>query len=181
MCSAATRHRNTTKLIKRSHPYYTDICTVCLFLYLKLVFGRFFGNRSYCYYCLEKYPQALEDAERSIQLAPDWPKGHFRQGSALMGMKVGKRLLCWHMAHHYKNICRLDLSCVAFSVLKRYSEAEKAMEQVLKLDKDCEEAVTDLFDCKMLQLMVHNWLQGSFLWSRLAVDINNHTSSDYYC
>ncbi|XP_029927179.1 stress-induced-phosphoprotein 1 isoform X2 [Myripristis murdjan] len=83
---------------------------------------RFFGNRSYCYSCLEQYPQALADAERSIQLAPDWPKGHFRKGSALMGMK-------------------------------RYSEAEKAMEQVLKLDKDCEEAVNDLFNCKVLQLM----------------------------
>ncbi|XP_068578521.1 uncharacterized protein zgc:123010 isoform X2 [Cebidichthys violaceus] len=83
---------------------------------------RFFGNRSYCYYCLEQYPQALADAERSIQLAPDWPKGHFRKGSALMGMK-------------------------------RYSEAEKAMEQVLKFDKDCEEAVNDLFNCKVLQLM----------------------------
>ncbi|XP_042358747.1 tetratricopeptide repeat protein 31 [Plectropomus leopardus] len=83
---------------------------------------RFFGNRSYCYYCLEQYPQALADAERSIQLAPDWPKGYFRKGSALMGMK-------------------------------RYSEAERAMEQVLKLDKDCEEAVNDLFNCKVLQLM----------------------------
>ncbi|KAK5854017.1 hypothetical protein PBY51_015121 [Eleginops maclovinus] len=83
---------------------------------------RFFGNRSYCYYCLEQYPQALADAERSIQLASDWPKGYFRKGSALMGMK-------------------------------RYSEAEKAMEQVLKLDKDCEEAVNDLFNCKVLQLM----------------------------
>ncbi|XP_074501923.1 uncharacterized protein LOC141773779 isoform X2 [Sebastes fasciatus] len=83
---------------------------------------RFFGNRSYCYYCLEQHPQALADAERSIQLAPDWPKGHFRKGSALMGMK-------------------------------RYSEAERAMEQVLKLDKDCEEAVNDLFNCKVLQLM----------------------------
>uniref|UniRef100_A0A3Q4HZL5 Zgc:123010 n=1 Tax=Neolamprologus brichardi TaxID=32507 RepID=A0A3Q4HZL5_NEOBR len=83
---------------------------------------RFFGNRSYCYYCLEQYPQALADAERSIQLAPDWPKGYFRKGSALMGMK-------------------------------RYSEAEKAMEQVLKLDKDCEEAVNNLFNCKVLQLM----------------------------
>ncbi|XP_034537945.1 hsp70-Hsp90 organizing protein 2 isoform X1 [Notolabrus celidotus] len=84
--------------------------------------NRFFGNRSYCYFCLEQYPQALVDAERSLQLAPDWPKGHFRKGSALMGMK-------------------------------RYSEAEKAMEQVLKLDKDCEEAANDLFDCKVLQLM----------------------------
>ncbi|XP_070834469.1 stress-induced-phosphoprotein 1 isoform X2 [Chaetodon trifascialis] len=91
--------------------------------------NRFFGNRSYCYYCLEQYPQALADAERSIQLAPDWPKGHFRQGSALMGMK-------------------------------RYSEAEKAMEQVLKLDKDCEEAVIELFDCKVLQLMELGFEEG---------------------
>lgn len=51
---------------------------------------RFFGNRSYCYYCLEQYPEALTDAERAIQLAPDWPKGHFRQGRALMGMKVSE-------------------------------------------------------------------------------------------
>lgn len=28
------------------------------------------------------------------------------------------------------------------------------MEQVLKLDKDCEEAVIELFNCKVLQLMV---------------------------
>lgn len=151
------------------------------FLYLKLVFGRFFGNRSYCYYCLEKYPQALADAERSIQLAPDWPKGHFRQGSALMGMKVGKRCVVgiWHIITEIS----ADLTWLVcfFSVLKRYSEAEKAMEQVLKLDKHCEEAVMDLLDCKVLQLMVHNRLQGCFLWSWLADDINNHTSSDYYC
>ncbi|XP_068183161.1 uncharacterized protein zgc:123010 isoform X2 [Antennarius striatus] len=91
--------------------------------------NRFFGNRSYCYYCLELYPQALADAERSIQLAPDWPKGHFRQGSALMGMK-------------------------------RYGEAEKAMEQVVKLDRDCEEAVIELFNCKVLQLMELGFEEG---------------------
>ncbi|XP_034754477.1 stress-induced-phosphoprotein 1 [Etheostoma cragini] len=100
---------------------------------------RFFGNRSYCYYCLEQYPQALADAERSIQLAPDWPKGHFRKGSALMGMK-------------------------------RYSEAEKAMEQVLKLDRDCEEAVNDLFNCKVLQLMEFGFeeVQSVLLLERLS-------------
>ncbi|KAG5855284.1 hypothetical protein ANANG_G00047470 [Anguilla anguilla] len=83
---------------------------------------RFFGNRSYCYACLDQYAMALSDAERSIQLAPDWPKGYFRKGSALMG-------------------------------LKRYREAEKAMEQVLRLDNDCEEARTDLFTCRVLQLV----------------------------
>ncbi|KAI5606325.1 tetratricopeptide repeat protein 31 isoform X2, partial [Silurus asotus] len=83
---------------------------------------RFFGNRSYCYYCLDQYSLALVDAEKSIQMAPDWPKGYYRKGSALMG-------------------------------LKRYSEAEKAMEHVLKLDKDCDEAANDHFSCKVLQLM----------------------------
>lgn len=49
---------------------------------------RFYGNRSYCYWCLEQYHSALTDAHRSIQLAPDWPKGYFRKGCALMGLKV---------------------------------------------------------------------------------------------
>lgn len=65
---------------------------ILIHLFIFLMSCRFFGNRSYCYYCLEQYPQALADAERSIQLAPDWPKGYFRKGSALMGMKVGTSL-----------------------------------------------------------------------------------------
>ncbi|XP_054459682.1 hsp70-Hsp90 organising protein-like [Anoplopoma fimbria] len=83
---------------------------------------RFYGNRSYCYWCLEQYSPALTDAQRSIQLAPDWPKGYFRKGCALMG-------------------------------LKRFSEAEADMEQVLKLDQHCKEASSKLFTCQVLQLM----------------------------
>ncbi|KAI3353502.1 hypothetical protein L3Q82_020022 [Scortum barcoo] len=83
---------------------------------------RFYGNRSCCYWCLEQYSSALTDAQKSIQLAPDWPKGYFRKGCALMG-------------------------------LKRHSEAEEAMEQVLKLDKHCKEASSKLFTCRVLQLM----------------------------
>uniref|UniRef100_A0AAZ3QRN6 TTC31 n=1 Tax=Oncorhynchus tshawytscha TaxID=74940 RepID=A0AAZ3QRN6_ONCTS len=90
---------------------------------------KFFGNRSYCYWCLELCPSALSDAQRSIQLAPDWPKGYFRKGSALMG-------------------------------LKRYGEAEGAMQQVLKLDQDCEEASIELFNCKVLQLMDLGFEEG---------------------
>ncbi|KAE8300570.1 Stress-induced-phosphoprotein 1 [Larimichthys crocea] len=83
---------------------------------------RFYGNRSYCYWCLKQYYSALTDAQRSIELSPDWPKGYFRKGSALMG-------------------------------LKRYSEAEKAMEQVLKLDPHCKEASSELFTCRVLHLV----------------------------
>nr|XP_015202309.1 PREDICTED: hsp70-Hsp90 organizing protein 3-like isoform X4 [Lepisosteus oculatus] len=83
---------------------------------------RFFGNRSYCFDRLEQYPSALSDAERSIQLAADWPKGYFRKGRALLGMK-------------------------------RYNEAECALEEVLRLDQDCEDAVNELLACRVLQLM----------------------------
>lgn len=48
---------------------------------------RFFGNRSYCYDRLENYKKALEDADASIELSPDWPKGYFRKGRALTGLK----------------------------------------------------------------------------------------------
>ncbi|XP_041116323.1 hsp70-Hsp90 organizing protein 1-like [Polyodon spathula] len=83
---------------------------------------RFFGNRSYCYECVEQYNSALADAEISIQLAADWPKGYFRKGRALMGMK-------------------------------RYGEAVKALSEVLKLDQNCEDAVNEIFNCRVLHLM----------------------------
>ncbi|XP_030585984.1 hsp70-Hsp90 organizing protein 3-like isoform X2 [Archocentrus centrarchus] len=83
---------------------------------------RLYGNRSYCYWFLEQFSSALADARRSICLAPDWPKGYFRKGCALVG-------------------------------LKRYGEAEKALEQVLKLDQNCKEASKKLFNCRVLQLM----------------------------
>uniref|UniRef100_A0A3Q0SWN7 Zgc:123010 n=1 Tax=Amphilophus citrinellus TaxID=61819 RepID=A0A3Q0SWN7_AMPCI len=79
---------------------------------------RFFGNRSYCYYCLEQYPQALADAERSIQLAPEWPKGYFRKGSALMVNNLLKSIMANSLTVY------------------------------------CEEAVNNLLNCKVLQLMV---------------------------
>jgi len=48
---------------------------------------RFFGNRSYCYDRIEQYNDALEDANAAIKLAPEWPKGYFRKGRALNGLK----------------------------------------------------------------------------------------------
>jgi len=46
------------------------------------------------YYCslvmieMYLYFRALKDAERAISLSRDWPKGYFRQGRALAGLKV---------------------------------------------------------------------------------------------
>ena len=32
--------------------------------------------------------RASKDADRAISLAPEWPKGYFRKGRALAGLKV---------------------------------------------------------------------------------------------
>lgn len=53
------------------------------------LFCRFFGNRSYCFDRLGQYEKALQDADIAISLAPEWPKGYFRRGRALAGIKVG--------------------------------------------------------------------------------------------
>ncbi|XP_068709017.1 uncharacterized protein [Montipora foliosa] len=49
---------------------------------------RFFGNRSYCYDRMNQYEKALQDADVAISLAQDWPKGYFRRGRALAGLKL---------------------------------------------------------------------------------------------
>ncbi|XP_070540536.1 uncharacterized protein [Ptychodera flava] len=83
---------------------------------------RFFGNRSFCFDRLGQYDKALKDADRAISLAKEWPKGYFRKGRALAGLKL-------------------------------YAEAEGAFEQVLKLDRNCEDAMQELLRCRTHQLM----------------------------
>lgn len=41
-----------------------------------------YSNRSLCYYFLEKYEEALNDAVTCINLCPNWGKGYFRKGQA---------------------------------------------------------------------------------------------------
>ncbi|XP_061214492.1 uncharacterized protein LOC133214975 [Neopsephotus bourkii] len=49
---------------------------------------RLLGNRSYCYEKLQRYREALGDAERALGLQPHWAKGLFRKGKALRGLQV---------------------------------------------------------------------------------------------
>ncbi|KAG8179436.1 hypothetical protein JTE90_026331 [Oedothorax gibbosus] len=83
---------------------------------------RFYGNRSYCYDRLGQFERALKDAEKSISLCPVWPKGYFRKGRALLG-------------------------------LKKYAEAENCFVEVLRLDEECDDAVSELRNVKILQVM----------------------------
>ncbi|XP_064601686.1 uncharacterized protein LOC135467776 isoform X2 [Liolophura sinensis] len=83
---------------------------------------RFFGNRSYCFDRIQQYDKALRDAEKAILLSPDWPKGYFRKGRALAGLKFN-------------------------------ADAEQAFMQVLKLDKNCEDAMQELLRVRTQQLI----------------------------
>ncbi|XP_056004888.1 uncharacterized protein LOC125657853 isoform X2 [Ostrea edulis] len=82
---------------------------------------RFFGNRSYCFDRENQYDRALKDAEKAILLQKDWPKGYFRKGRALAGLRM-------------------------------FSEAEDAFTQVLKLDKNCDDAVQELLRVRIRQI-----------------------------
>ncbi|XP_045203478.1 LON peptidase N-terminal domain and RING finger protein 1-like [Mercenaria mercenaria] len=44
------------------------------------------SNRSHALCRLDRYQEALGDAEHVLQLRPDWPKGYFRRGCALFGL-----------------------------------------------------------------------------------------------
>lgn len=46
----------------------------------------FFSNRSACYANLKNFQKALEDAEQTIKIKPDWAKGYSRKGAALFGL-----------------------------------------------------------------------------------------------
>lgn len=45
-----------------------------------------YSNRSASYYNLNQFPQALEDAEKCIQVKSDWDKGYQRKAQALHAM-----------------------------------------------------------------------------------------------
>ncbi|KYQ92351.1 tetratricopeptide-like helical domain-containing protein (TPR) [Tieghemostelium lacteum] len=45
-----------------------------------------YSNRSACYAALDKYKEALVDAQKTVQLKPDWSKGYLREGNALFGL-----------------------------------------------------------------------------------------------
>lgn len=47
----------------------------------------YFTNRALCYLKLQLWEQAAKDARRSLELDPNWIKGHFFLGSALLEME----------------------------------------------------------------------------------------------
>jgi len=48
--------------------------------------SAFFSNRCAAYMGLNKFDEALSDAESCIRLKPDWVKGYYRKGMALVAL-----------------------------------------------------------------------------------------------
>jgi len=48
--------------------------------------ATFFSNRCAAYAALNNFSKALEDAEMSIKVNPNWAKGYYRKGSVLLSM-----------------------------------------------------------------------------------------------
>ncbi|XP_064408575.1 uncharacterized protein SI:DKEY-33C12.4 isoform X2 [Latimeria chalumnae] len=67
---------------------------------------RLFGNRSYCYERLQQYDKALNDAEIALSISPNWPKGYFRKGRALAGLKRFAEAVA-----AFKEVLKIDRSC----------------------------------------------------------------------
>nr|XP_040252629.1 protein STIP1 homolog [Aegilops tauschii subsp. strangulata] len=49
-----------------------------------------YANRSLCYLQMTEADKALRDANTCIKLRPEWLKGYYRKGSALMSLKEYK-------------------------------------------------------------------------------------------
>ncbi|KAI8111066.1 hypothetical protein M9434_004639 [Picochlorum sp. BPE23] len=50
------------------------------------VLKKLFSNRSLTHFRTSKYAEALQDADAALEMAPRWAKGHWRRGTALVGM-----------------------------------------------------------------------------------------------
>ena len=65
---------------------------------------KLYGNRSLAYNKAQRYQEAIADAERCIELAPQWAKGYWRLGMAFMGLKQTLQAIqafadCWRLDH----------------------------------------------------------------------------------
>ena len=58
-------------------------------LYLREYFKQAILTQCFNSLCMLSFNfRALEDSDAAIELSPEWPKGYFRKGRALTGLKV---------------------------------------------------------------------------------------------
>jgi tetratricopeptide (TPR) repeat protein len=64
-----------------------------------------YSNKSFCHVKMGQAQDALCEANACIKLRPEWTKGYYRKGAALMALKVRyfKFLLC------VRHLCLVDI------------------------------------------------------------------------
>lgn len=102
---------------------------------------KLYGNRSLAYIKAQRYHKAITDAERCIELAPQWPKGYWRLGMALLGLKQTLQAIqafakCWRLDHS------TVVSTVPVKVLPG-SKVHVSLERLLACIPDCGVFATD--------------------------------------
>jgi hypothetical protein len=99
-------------LIKSVCPVWFWVCSHDLIyqaIMLDPANATLYSNRSFCHQKIGGARDALVDANACISLQPDWPKGYYRKGAALMSLKVrwynflvsfcfGHHTSCWSYA-----------------------------------------------------------------------------------
>lgn len=112
----------------------------------KAALAVLYSNRSASFFCLEKYEEALKDAEQALELNPEWGKGFGRKGSALMLLRRFEEA---HQAFSKGLLYEPQNQQLLIGVKDAEHELEKAAAQKRKLAE-----ITDDFECVLcLKLM----------------------------
>merc|ERR1712079_4979 len=84
------------------------------------------SNRSHAFFKAGKVEEALEDAERTISLKPDWGKGYFRKGMALASLgNMEEALITYFQCLVLEESCSKALRTEIYKVLHKLVLASK--------------------------------------------------------
>ncbi|KDO26334.1 hypothetical protein SPRG_08407 [Saprolegnia parasitica CBS 223.65] len=119
-----------------------------------------FGNRSAARFHLQKFDDALRDAEAAIALDPQWAKGYFRQGQALEALGHLRRA---QTAYEHAATLGSKTREVQAKIASTKKLADKIdREKTIRTRDEWKQVYTHLSDTKMrLGLLVAFWNQSS--------------------
>ena len=85
------------------------------------------SNRSHAFYMAGRMEEALEDAQRTVSLKPDWGKGYFRQGMALAATgQVEEAIVSFFQCLALEESCSAALRSEIYKVRRRQGSGEHA-------------------------------------------------------
>lgn len=113
-----------------------------------------FGNRSFAACKLEQYGQALEDADKAIELNPQYIKAYYRRAAAYMGLNKYKSAL-----DSFKRVATLQEEAKVEDkfIYAKIKECEKlihrqAFEKAISVEAKKEKPLAYTIDCDSIQV-----------------------------